>query len=170
MFWMGVPRTEIPRAKLIALEPPPDFGRPYAVIHAFASAPDKTWATDRFSFVAERLRESHNLEPVFLAGPGDDPSLFSGFEVWRDAPLGRVKSLMAGAALFIGNDSGPAHIAAAFGVPVVVLFGASDSIVWAPWRTESRVLKALHGIQGISVEDVMAAAQSLQTGAEKIRA
>ena len=41
---------------------------------------------------------------------------------WRD-----VKSLMAGAQLFIGNDSGPAHIAAAFGVPVVVIFGAVES-------------------------------------------
>ena len=58
----------------------------------------------------------------------------------RNAPLAQVKSVMAGAQLFIGNDSGPAHIAAAFGVPVVVLFGPSDPVNWAPWRTEAQVL------------------------------
>ena len=42
------------------------------------------------------------------------------------APLAEVKSLLAGASLFVGNDSGPAHMAAAFGVPVVVIFGSSD--------------------------------------------
>lgn len=169
MFWLGVPRTEIPRAKLVAPGPHPDLG-PYVVIHPFASAPDKTWAAERFVAVATHLREACCLEPVFLAGPEDDPSPFSGFQVWRNAPLTDVKSLMSGASLFVGNDSGPAHVAAALGVPVVVLFGASDSIVWAPWRTESRVLRALQGMSGITIRDVIAAAQSLQASAAKVKA
>ena len=57
---------------------------------------------------------------------------------------------MAGAQLFIGNDSGPAHIAAAFGVPVVVLFGPSDPVNWAPWRTEAQVLTNPGAIGGIT--------------------
>ena len=77
---------------------------------------------------------------MILAGPADDASAFSQFQVFRNAPLADVKNLMSGAALFIGNDSGPAHIAAAFGVPVVVLFGPSNPVTWAPWRTEARVL------------------------------
>jgi ADP-heptose:LPS heptosyltransferase len=164
MFWLGVPRTEIPRAKLVALLPPPDLG-PYAVIHPFASAPDKTWPAERFVSVAAHLRESCGLEPVFLAGPSDDPSPFSGFQVWRNAPLEKVKSLMSGASLFVGNDSGPAHVAAAFGVPVVVLFGASDSIVWAPWRTESQILTSPEGMSGIAIQDVIGAAESLRVRA-----
>ena len=75
-----------------------------------------------------------------LAGPSDDAAPFAPFEVLKNAPLRDVKNLMSGAALFIGNDSGPAHIAAAFGVPVVVLFGPSNPVTWAPWRTEARVL------------------------------
>jgi ADP-heptose:LPS heptosyltransferase len=102
---------------------------------------------------------------VFLAGPGDDPSPFSAFQVWRNAPLDEVKSLMSGASLFIGNDSGPAHVAAAFGVPVVVLFGASDSIVWAPWRTESQILTSPHGMGGIAIQEVITAAESLRVKA-----
>ena len=99
---------------------------------------------------------------MILAGPADDASPFSQFQVFRNAPLAEVKNLMSGAALFIGNDSGPAHIAAAFGVPVVVLFGPSDPVTWAPWRTEARVLTSRGGIGEIAVEQVMAAAEALR--------
>jgi ADP-heptose:LPS heptosyltransferase len=82
-----------------------------------------------------------------------------------NAPFAQVKSLLSGAQLFVGNDSGPAHIAAAFGVPVVVLFGSSDPVTWAPWRTESQVLTAAGGIGGISVSNVIAAAEALKVKA-----
>jgi heptosyltransferase-3 len=78
-----------------------------------------------------------------------------------------LKSLMSGAALFIGNDSGPAHVAAAFGIPVVVLFGPSDPVTWAPWRTQSRVLTSHGGISQIALEEVMAAAEALRNGEVK---
>jgi ADP-heptose:LPS heptosyltransferase len=161
MFWLGVPHTEIPRAKLVASDIAPNN---CAVIHAFASAPSKTWPAERFVDVAEDLRHS-GLEPVFLAGPGDDSSPFSRFTVWNSAPLARVKSLMAGAQLFLGNDSGPAHIAAAFGIPSVVLFGTSDPVVWAPWRTEARVLHDPGGIGAIKTEAALDAVHSLKVAA-----
>jgi ADP-heptose:LPS heptosyltransferase len=167
MFWMGVPRTEIPRAQLTArlnAEPAPAPGA-YAVFHPFASTPEKTWPAERFIAVAEHLRNRAGLEPVFLAGPADDPTAFARFRVCRNAPLTQVKSIMAGAHVFVGNDSGPAHIAAAFGVPVVVLFGASDPVNWAPWRTEAQVLTSPDAIGDIRVEEVIAAAESLRVRA-----
>lgn len=151
MFWLGVPQAEIPRARVFA-DAPADRGS-YAVIHPFASAPDKTWPASRFVEVARRLS---GLEPVFLAGPADDTTPFAGFRVWKNEPLARVKSVISGAALFIGNDSGPAHIAAAFGIPVVVIFGSSDPVTWAPWRTDAHVLT---GLDRVSVDDVLAAAR-----------
>jgi heptosyltransferase III len=157
MYWLGVPQVAIPRAKLFAAEM---AGRtPYAVFHPFASAPAKTWPADRFIAVARQLT---GLSPVFLAGPEDDSAPFESFEVWKNSPLKRVKSLMASASLFIGNDSGPAHIAAAFGVPVVALFGASDPVTWGPWRTESQVLRSPAGVGNISIHDVMGAIESLK--------
>ena len=159
MFWLGVPPTDIPRAKLMARAQP--NLRPYAVIHPFASAPGKAWPVERFASVAVRL-QSQGLQPVILAGPSDDASPFEAFEVYRNAPLRDVKNLMAGASLFIGNDSGPAHIAAAFGVPVVVLFGPSNPVTWAPWRTEARVLTSEGNIGRISVDDVLSAAEALR--------
>src|SRR5207249_9389198 len=64
MFWLGVPRSAIPRAKVSA-GPRPDL-RQYAVIHPFASAAEKTWPAERFLELARRLRETCCSELVFL--------------------------------------------------------------------------------------------------------
>lgn len=162
MFWMGVPRTEIPRAKLAATKIPEFVRGGYAVLHPFASAADKTWPASNFCAIAMHLRRACDLEPVFVAGPDDDAGAFEGFRVWRGAPLSELKSLMARAQIFIGNDSGPAHIAAAFGVPVVAMFGSSNAITWAPWKTESRVLKSEKGISGVEINDAIAAIEALR--------
>jgi ADP-heptose:LPS heptosyltransferase len=158
MFWLGVPRGPIPRAKLIAGASPAGN---YAVIHPFASRRDKTWPAERFLAVAQYLRES-GLDPVFLAGPSDEAAAFRKFRVLENAPLAEIKRLMAGAQLFVGNDSGPAHIAAAFGIPVAVLFGSSNPVTWAPWRTEARALTARAGIDAIEVEQVIESVQQLR--------
>jgi ADP-heptose:LPS heptosyltransferase len=168
MFWMGVPRTAIPRAKLVVGETAPfSHGsvRGNAVLHPFASEPGKTWPASRFIEVAEFLK-ANGQEPVFIAGPGDDAGAFQSFRVLHSAPLEDVKSLIAGAQIFIGNDSGPAHIAAAFGVPVIAIFGASNPVTWAPWRTEARVLTSRQGIGAIETAEVIAAIDSLK----KVRA
>src|SRR5262249_61987515 len=102
---------------------------------------------------------------VFRAGPADDAQPFPRHRVYQNAPLSEVKSLMSGAQLFIGNDSGPAHIAAAFGVPSVVLFGPSNPVTWAPWRTEAQVLTSPGSIRDITVEQVTAAAEALRVKA-----
>ena len=162
MFWMGVPQTEIPRARLAANKIPEFVRGGYAVLHPFASAADKTWPASNFLAVAMHLRRTCDLEPVFVAGPDDDVSAFEGFRIWRGAPLGELKSLMAQAQTFIGNDSGPAHIAAAFGVPVVAIFGSSNAVTWAPWKTEARVLKSEKGISGIQVDEAVAAIEALR--------
>jgi heptosyltransferase-3 len=153
IFALGVPQQEIPRAKLFA-DPPP-ARRPYAVIHPFASSPDKTWPAERFLELARDLP----LEPIFLAGPTDDVTPFANYQTSRES-LKVTKSLISGASLFIGNDSGPAHIAAAFGIPVVVLFGPSDPVTWSPWKTESQVLTA-PSITDISTHQVSTAIASL---------
>ena len=56
-------------------------------------------------------------------------------------------------------------IAAAFGLPVVVLFGPSNPVTWAPWRTEAQVLTSKQGMPGISVPQVIAAAEALKVRA-----
>jgi ADP-heptose:LPS heptosyltransferase len=158
MFFLGVPSREVPRASLFAA--PPAVSRPYAVIHPKASAPEKTWPAANFLQVAKQLQREWSLEPVFIAGPDESLDEFQDFRCLRGASLTEIKTLLSGAALFVGNDSGPAHMAAAFGLPVIVLFSASDPVIWAPWKTESAVLTS----KPILVSEVLAALATLSVG------
>ena len=168
----GSPESEIPRATLIGdcLEPsvpgtagdlvagPTGRQRPaaLAIIHAVAATPEKTWPADRFLEIAQHLTQS-GLEPIFIGGPGDDLTPFAHYRTVAGAPLAETKSLLASATLFVGNDSGPAHMAAAFGLPVVVIFGPSDPDIWGPWRTAGEVVRDPAGIASIPVDRVIAA-------------
>jgi heptosyltransferase-3 len=122
-----------------------------------ASAADKIWPAAKFVELAGRLKANLSLDPVFIAGPDEDLSAFQAYRSLAGSSVEDVKRLLAGAALFIGNDSGPAHMAAAFGIPSVVLFGSSDPDIWRPWKTESIVLTDTAGIQGIRVSAVLEA-------------
>jgi heptosyltransferase III len=156
VFYLAAARVEIPRAKLLADPPPEGVPTTYAVIHPVASAPEKTWRADGFLAVAEHLK-SAGLEPVFIGGAEDDLSPFRNYRVMAGAPLAEVKRLLGRASLFVGNDSGPAHMAAAFGAPCVVIFGASDPAIWGPWRTASEIVSAPDGIAAVTVSRVLEA-------------
>jgi ADP-heptose:LPS heptosyltransferase len=156
-FALGVPLSDVPRAQLFTSDFPIE-GR-YAVLHPFASAPQKQWSPERFAEVARYLTLL-NITPIFLAGPLDDTSPFRDHTVLQGS-LDQVKSMLSRATLFVGNDSGPAHIAAAFGVPSVVLFSISDPAIWEPWRTESEVIVARGGFSTLNVSRVIAALERL---------
>ncbi|MBI3696189.1 MAG: glycosyltransferase family 9 protein [Acidobacteria bacterium] len=154
VFYLGVGQREIPGARLFAGDPP--ARPPYAVLHAAASDITKQWPAARFAELARRLRREQGLEPLLLAGPGED-GLLAGmkeFTTFDNLSLGEMMALLKGAELFVGNDSGPAHVAAAFGVPCVAIFGSSDSRVWYPWKTRRQVVESAGGIQAVEVEAV----------------
>lgn len=163
IFFLGVPRAEIPRAKLAAR--PRQAAGPYAVIHPVASAPEKTWPARHFLVVAEHLAEAWGIEPVFIGAAGDDLSPFARFRTLCARPLAEIKDLIAGATVFLGNDSGPAHMAAALGVPAAVIFGPSDPRIWGPWRAPAEVLASREGIARIEPGEVVAALERLRVTA-----
>lgn len=106
-------------------------------IHAGASLPARAWDAGRFAEVARTLRERGDRILV-LGGPGDRETARVVLEAAGPAAIDavgaggiqRMAALVERCDLFIGNDSGPMHIAAAVGVPVVSIFGPG-----APWRT-----------------------------------
>ena len=81
-----------------------------------------------------------HIAPIYSCGPGEAPVLdaverASGACVRRleHVGLAQFAAALAGARLFVGNDSGPAHMAAALTRPLVVIFGSSSSPIWGPW-------------------------------------
>jgi heptosyltransferase-3 len=166
MFYLGVPITEVPRARI---EPPPGRSKyapegSYAVIHPCAATADKTWPSESFLELARHIESTMGLQCVFIGGAGEDLSRFAPGRTVSGAPLAEVVKLLRGAAFFVGNDSGPAHVAAAFGVPQLVLFGPSDAEVWAPWRTPAEILKG-DSIRDIPVDRAIQAMERLRVEA-----
>jgi ADP-heptose:LPS heptosyltransferase len=151
MFYLGAPTREVPRAKLVAAQVKTGAT---CVIHAVAATQEKTWSAAGFLKVAEHLKAS-GIEPLFIGTAGDDLSPFSSFRTVQGATLSEVKQLLASSSLFIGNDSGPAHMAAAFGLPVVVIFGNSNPAIWGPWRTAGEIVMARDGIGAVTVDQVL---------------
>lgn len=119
-------------AWLAARSVPP--GAPIVLLNAGASfGASKLWFADRFAAVGCALRERHGLVPIYLAGPAE-VELVRGIATQAQAlatvdpvfPLSDLKALVRRARLMVTTDTGPRHIAVAFGVPLVCLMGPTD--------------------------------------------
>lgn len=121
---------------------------PLAVLQPGAGSPGKCWPLERFLELAGELRGG-GLTPLLVLGPTETEwwpttvieSCCRRCSVVQDAPLPVLAGLLAQARVFVGNDSGPGHLAAALGCSVVSLFGPSDPRQFAP-RGKVRLLQA----------------------------
>jgi ADP-heptose:LPS heptosyltransferase len=151
-FYLGLPRQEVPRARIfvsaehqawwrrkragLGLAP----GDAYAIIHPTALYSTKQWAPERFAQLGAWLERESGLRVVFSCGAGE-ASVLESVQKASSSPLRRLEGIGLGqfaaalkdTRLFIGNDSGPAHMAAALSRPLVVIFGSSSSVIWGPW-------------------------------------
>jgi len=137
-----------------------------AVIAPGAALQSKTWPAARFAAIADHLSERWKLWPVIIAGPGQDAIADEVAAMSRTNPrvmtglaLPELTALLGLAVLFVGNDSGPMHIAAALGRAVVAVFGSSDQSVWHPWTDAPYRVVANSGgsIKSIPEREVIAA-------------
>jgi heptosyltransferase-3 len=99
---------------------------PFAVIHPFSGSPSKNWPLDHFRAMARGLERRMTVR--WCASPQDPP--LDGAVYIDD--LRRLACWLSHAQLYVGNDSGITHLAAATGIPVLALFGPTDSGIWAP--------------------------------------
>jgi heptosyltransferase III len=125
----------------------------FAVVHPFSGSKRKNWPLERFEELARWLE---SLMPVaWCAGP-EDPLP----RAVRIDDLYELACWLGGARLFIGNDAGISHLAAAVGVPVIALFGPTDPRVWAPRGPVIEVVRA-EAMDRISLPQVRAAIERL---------
>ncbi len=120
---------------------------------------DKTWPAFA-AFAAEDLPRL-GRRVVVCPGPGDEETAarqhFPTATLLPDVALGTYAALLRDAALMISNDTGPGHMAAAVGAPLVSVMGPSDPSLWRPWGTRVQVLGG-HG-RWPTRADVLRAAQ-----------
>ena len=107
-------------------------------INPMARWPTKLWETERFALLATRIREELGCEVVFTGSSGDNPVIRRIMGTMPVAPvnlagktsLKELAYFYTRCRLLVTTDTGPMHVAAAMGCPVVALFGPT-----APWRT-----------------------------------
>lgn len=148
--WTGIPVTDRPRSRV----PIADNSRaaiskrlsqhdldtqPYALIHPAAAFTTKQWAAENFARIAETLHDM-GLRTIAIGTPAEAQTVQEVVAAarvpvigWTDLRLPEVVPLIDRARVFVGNDSGLAHIAAARETPSVVIFGSSNLAHWRPW-------------------------------------
>lgn len=159
------------RAKLVAINP-------------VAQWESKLWDNTKFALLADRLIERYDVPVVFSGGPADRSIISAITSKMRHKALDfagqtslmGLAALYERAALLVSTDTGPMHLAAAVGIPVVALFGPT-----APWRTGpygqghrivrtacrctpcfERRCKTAHCMAGITVKQVVSEIEQLQ--------
>ena len=122
-------------------------GGRYALLNPGAAWPTKRWPPSRLAAVAIALRDAHALTSVVLWGPGEDAlardvvSASAGAAVLSpETSIADLVALSRGASLFIAGDTGPAHIAAAVGTPIVGIYGPTRPSRSGPWSRDDVIV------------------------------
>ncbi len=201
--WLGLPgeramptqlypapqMRERARAKLA--EAGVDPAGPYAVVAPTNEFYTKRWMPERFAEVAEALMERGGQVVMTGAPTSEQRAQLKAVQSATKQKLaslcslsiGELVAVIADSRLFVGNDSGPAHIAAAVKTPLVVMFGPASSVRWRPWRAPSELVQNYFAcnpcsmykceafeepecIRSISVAQVMGAVEKVLSNAD----
>ncbi len=167
---------------------PPDVSHlvgsaPYVVVHPGASVPSRQWPAGH-SAAAVRLLSESGHRVIVTGGPGErnltaTAAGTSGLDLGGRANIAELAGVLAGATVVVAGNTGPAHLAAAVGTPVVSLFSpVVPSVRWAPYRVPTVLLGDQHAacrgsratscpiaghpcLSGVLPTDVVAAVQRL---------
>jgi heptosyltransferase-1 len=175
---LEIPKIEFPHDPAVEKkceEPIGDF----ALLNPGAGWGAKQWPAERYGHVAQRLAED-GVRSLINFGPGEEPlmraveSASEGTAKGMTCSLTELVALTRRARLFIGGDTGPMHLSAALGIPVVAIFGPTNPARNGPFATRSIVLRSpssptTHsrrarpdpGLLEISSDEVVAAARKL---------
>ena len=137
---------------------------------------DRRWPVERFVLLGSRLVRQRQARLLIVGAESDRP-LADAVAGMISAPvvnlagevdLGEVGALCEVADLYVGNDTGPTHVAAAVGCPTVVIFGPTDPARTAPYATKGKVITLWREVEGafsweagVTVEEAFEAAERL---------
>ena len=138
--------------------PPADH--PRIAIHVGSGSEKKNWPLNHWPQVADSFP---NKEDIFITGEAEAQRGIhpTGHPTWNALPLTELATRLTTCTTFLGHDSGISHLAAACGVPSLLLFGPTDPAIWAPPQPWVQFLRnPTHLTSALSVDEVkLAAAQ-----------
>jgi lipopolysaccharide heptosyltransferase I len=166
-------------------------GGRYALLNPGAAWPNKRWPPPRLAALASALRDRQNLASVILWGPGEVElaqevvAMAGGAAILSpQTAIADVVALARGAAVMVSGDTGPTHIAAAVGTPIVGIYGPTRPERNGPWVRQDETISRAETCQchhlrqckvehmcllDIQVEEVLAAVERRLTAAACVR-
>jgi heptosyltransferase III len=150
-------------------------GRPVIALAPTANWAPKVWPADRFVALFQRLCETYipNAVPAVLAGPGETEALMAkpvlqglpnAIDLVGRLSLPEIAAFLSRASLFVGNDSGLMHLAAAAGTSTLGLFGPTNAVEYGPAGFRRSVVTGTDAqMTSISVNAAVEAAARLLT-------
>jgi ADP-heptose:LPS heptosyltransferase len=119
------------------------------LVHPGTRSPFRIWPVERFAEICDRLQDNLGAQVFLTAGPGEHALVKQIRAQTRThvevlAPpsdVGRLAALLAQFDAFLCHDSGPMHVAAAIGTPVVALFGSQNATIWRPLGLRHAILQ-----------------------------
>lgn len=132
------------------------------VLHPGSGSPRKNWAESNWSELLQLLVNETTLNLLLAGGEAEGERLQrlaatlppARTRVAQSRPLARLASLLQSSVGFVGHDSGVTHLAAALGLPGLVLWGETVESIWRPPSTRMRVLRASGGLPNLTVKEV----------------
>lgn len=134
---------------------------PTIALHPGSGSAKKNWPLSRWLELASWLRSDRGVQLLIITGEAESPATRAALAPHgtnaHSLPLENLIERLCAIHFFIGHDSGISHLAAACGVPSLLLFGPSDPAIWAPPAEHVQVLRAVPTVDAITLADVTAA-------------
>ncbi len=138
--------------------------RPTLALHPGSGSERKNWAEARWTGLLRHLASSTDLDLLLVGGEAEAERLkrlSAGLppprlQVAQSLPLAELAQRLAGCRAFVGHDSGISHLAAAVGLPGIVLWGDTAEVVWRPPSEKVVILRHPAGLEELPVAEVVA--------------
>lgn len=146
----------------LSLNPQPSIVNQIA-LHPGSGSEKKNWPEEKWADLLQCLVTSTDFNLLLIGGEAEGERLQRlaaalppmRTRVAQSLPLAELARLLRGCSAFVGHDSGISHLAAAVGLPGVVLWGNTAEEIWRPPHEQVVILKNPGGIRMIQVEEVM---------------
>jgi len=140
-------------------------------LHPGSGSERKNWPETAWAELLQRLVESTQLNLLLVGGEAEGERLgrlarpvpASRFEAARNLPLAELAAQLRSCVAYVGHDSGISHLAAALGLPCLILWADTMEEIWRPQGEHVTILRASQGIRDISVECVLGELAKLLT-------
>ncbi len=134
----------------------------WLAVHPGSGSPSKNWPSEKWMKLLEHLAKTTTLYFLLVGGEAERDYLKAvasslpqnRIKLMQSAPLPEVAGWIASCQGFVGHDSGISHLAAAVGVPSLILWGNTEETVWRPRAKTLMVLRDDRGLEQLDVEVV----------------